>query len=398
MSGWTIDSEYLIDVLQRLLLIHSPAGYTDPIVREVCKDLEELGIDYEITRRGAVRANLPGQHASPDRAIVAHVDTLGAMVCRLKENGRLAIVPVGTWSARFAEGARVSVFTDTAIYRGTILPLKASGHAYNDAIDTQPSTWDNLEIRIDEPCFRREHLEERFFRVGDFVGVDAQPEFVPNGYINARHLDDKAGVACLLAMAKAIRDHKLPLAVDCHLLFTISEEVGSGASAVLHGDVAEMVTVDNGVIAPGQNSTDQGVTMAMADSSGPFDFHLTHHLLRLCRESHIHHARDIFRYYRSDSASALEAGNDIRTALVTFGLDATHGWERTHVNSLVAVSQLLVHYAQTELIYSPEKTFFSSVESFPDVRSAPIANLVNDPEEAAECDPTTEPQEQKTES
>jgi hypothetical protein len=28
------------------------------------------------------------------------------------------------------------------------------------------------------------------------------------------------------------------LPVDCHLLFTISEEVGSGASAVLHGDVA----------------------------------------------------------------------------------------------------------------------------------------------------------------
>src|SRR3546814_5399411 len=43
--------------------------------------------------------------------------------------------------------------------------------------------------------------------------------------------------------AKAIKDAAIELPVDCHLLFTISEEIGSGASAVLHGDVAEMVTV-----------------------------------------------------------------------------------------------------------------------------------------------------------
>ena len=35
--------------------------------------------------------------------------------------------------------------------------------------------------------------------------------------------------------------------------------------------------------------------------------------------------RDVFRHYRCDSASAIEAGNDIRTALITFGIDASHG-------------------------------------------------------------------------
>ncbi|MDX1268012.1 MAG: nicotinate-nucleotide--dimethylbenzimidazole phosphoribosyltransferase, partial [Oceanisphaera sp.] len=41
-------------------------------------------------------------------------------------------------------------------------------------------------------------------------------------------------------------DAGVELPVDCHPLFTISEEVGSGASAILHGDVAEMLTLDNG--------------------------------------------------------------------------------------------------------------------------------------------------------
>lgn len=50
----------------------------------------------------------------------------------------------------------------------------------------------------------------------------------------------------------------------------------------------------------------------------------------------------MFRYYRSDSASALEAGADIRTALLTFGIDASHGYERIHESALVDLCRLLV--------------------------------------------------------
>src|SRR3546814_2447682 len=102
---------------------------------------------YGLTRRGAIRAELPGRRKSPDRAVVAHLDTLGATVKGLKPNGRLALVPIGHWSSRFAEGARVTVFTDKGYYRGTILPLKASGHTYNTEIDTQPTYWDHVEDR-----------------------------------------------------------------------------------------------------------------------------------------------------------------------------------------------------------------------------------------------------------
>jgi len=363
-----IDLDYLQQILLKLLSIHSPSGYTDPIVRELCRDLEDLGLDYELTRRGAVRATLPGRAYSPDRAIVSHVDTLGAQVNALKENGRLALAPVGTWSSRFAEGARVSVYTDETIHRGTILPLKASGHVYNDEIDTQPTSWDHVELRVDEDATSREDLEKLGVNIGDFVGVDSQAEFLSNGYLNTRHLDDKAGVAAMLTAAKYLKDHKIELPVECHLLFTISEELGSGASAVLHGDVAEMVSIDNGTVAPGQNSKEKGATIAMADSSGPFDFHLTHHLLNVCDNNAIPHQRDVFKYYRCDSASALEAGNDIRTALIAFGVDSSHGYERTHLDALAAVTRLIIAYSQTHLVYKKQKKSMTSIKDFPKVR------------------------------
>lgn len=373
-----LDSEYLKNTLLKLLKVHSPTGYTDPIVREVCAELDELGVDYELTRRGAIRATLPGRRKRPDRALVAHVDTLGAMVKELKTNGRLSLVPVGTWSARFAEGARVSLFTDDTIYRGTILPLKASGHTFNDDVNTQPVSWDNLEVRVDEKAGSVDDLKELGFNVGDFVGVDSFAEILPSGFINARHLDDKAGVAALLTAVKYLLGEGVEMPVDIHLLFTISEEVGSGASAVLHGDVSEMVSIDNGTSAPGQASSEFGVTIAMADSTGPFDYHLTHHIINLCRNHDIPFVRDVFRYYRCDSASAVEAGNDIRTALVTFGVDGSHGYERTNLASVEAVAQLIVHYACSEPLYQQQDKKLNTLDGFPETRLVDVEAEVHD--------------------
>jgi peptidase M42 family hydrolase len=372
MKDIDLDTAYLEQQLMRLLCIHSPAGYTDPIVREVCDELDKLKIPFELTRRGAIRATLSGRAYSPDRALVTHLDTLGAMVKRIKPCGRLEVVPVGTWSSRFAEGARVSVYTDKTVYRGTLLPLKASGHTFNDEIDRQPSSWENLELRVDELIESRDDALKLGINVGDYIGVDARPEILQNGFINARHLDDKAGVATLLTVAKYIVENKIELPVECHLIFTISEEVGSGASAILHGDVAEMVSIDNGTVAPGQNSSEHGVTVAMADSSGPFDYHLTHYLLNLCRKHGLPHQRDVFKYYRCDSASALEAGNDIRTALVTFGVDASHGYERTHLDSLVSIAKLLVCYVQNHLVYRRQKEALGSLSNFPKTRKTDV--------------------------
>lgn len=380
--AFEVDRDYLQSTLLELLAIHSPTGYTDPVVRLVCSKLDQLGIPFEMTRRGAIRANLTPEHPNPRRALVAHVDTLGAMVRECKPNGRIGLVPIGTWSARFAEGARVSIFTDSSIHRGTILPLKASGHTYNDEVDTQPVSWDNLELRVDEIVASDVELHHLGFRVGDFVGIDSCPEILPNGFINARHLDDKAGVAALLAAAKYLVDQKLPVSVPTCLLFTISEEVGSGASAVLTEHIAEMVSIDNGAVAPGQASREFGVTVAMGDSTGPFDYHLTRHLLRLCREHRFVHARDVYKYYRSDSASALDAGNDTRTALITFGLDASHGYERTNVDSLLSVAQLSVAYALSGLVFDNQSAPLVGIEDFPETRTTPVESILPAQQEA----------------
>lgn len=345
MSRLNVDVAYLADVLKRLLETPSPSGYTDTIVRLACDELGRLGVQYELTRRGAIRARLPGVEQKGARALVAHLDTLGAQVKFLKDNGRLELVPIGHWSSRFAEGARCTLFTERGSFRGSILSLKASGHTYNEEVDTQPTSWPNVELRVDALARTRRDLAKLGIAIGDTVAIDTRAEFLDNGYIVSRHLDDKAGCAAMFAAIKALVEGGGQLPVDTVFIFSISEEVGVGASSVLTQDVASLVTVDNGTTAPGQGSDEFGVTIGMADQTGPYDYHLTRKLIRLCRENDIAYQQDVFRYYRSDSASAIEAGHDVRTALIAFGIDASHGHERIHMHALRSLAELMTAYA-----------------------------------------------------
>ncbi len=365
-----IDPGYLKERLLELLAIPSPAGFTEAVTRHVCEELERLGVKYELTRRGAIRAEIKGRSRGPDRAVVAHLDTLGAMVRGLKPNGRCRLAPIGHWSSRFAEGARVTLFTDEGSVRGTILPLLASGHAYGDRIDSQPVNWEQVELRLDERIESDDDLRRLGVQPGDVVAIDPQPEITAAGFLCSRHLDDKAGVASLLAALQAIKKHDLELPVDCHPLFTISEEVGSGASGVLHGDVAEMVAIDNAPPAPDQNATEFAVTVPFLDSSGPFDRHLSRRLVELAKAHDVPVVRDVFRYYRCDVASAVEAGSDIRTALAAFGVDASHGYERVHLDTLTHLARLLVAYLRSEPLFARDVDELGGIEGFPEADAA----------------------------
>tara|TARA_R110002020_G_scaffold36894_24_gene110972 strand:+ start:10421 stop:11575 length:1155 start_codon:yes stop_codon:yes gene_type:complete len=375
----TIDTEYLKDTLAEFLSIASPSGYTDTIVRAAVAELRRLGLETQITRRGAIRARIPGKKRQPARALIAHLDTLGAQVKQLKDNGRLELVAIGHWSARFAEGARCTIFTERGAYRGTILPLKASGHTFGDEVDEMPVGWRYVELRVDALVSTARDLERLGFSVGDIVAIDPQPEFIDNGFIVSRHLDDKAGVALMFATIEALVREKPELPVDTMFLFSIAEEVGNGGSSILTHDIASMITIDNGTTAPGQNSSEFGVTVAMADQTGPFDWHLTDKLVRLCKENDIRYQKDVFRYYRSDSAAALEAGADVRTALITFGVDASHGYERIHLHALRSLAELATAYVTSPVEIQRDAEPVGSLLGFPSQPMEDAAPTTSDP-------------------
>ena len=60
--------------------------------------VEDIGFSTELTNKGALIINVTGDNQEQQRCITAHVDTLGAMVKEIKEDGRLAIDLIGDFT------------------------------------------------------------------------------------------------------------------------------------------------------------------------------------------------------------------------------------------------------------------------------------------------------------
>ena len=60
-----------------------------------------------------------------------------------------------------------------SVHRDTQLPLKASGHTFEDEIDKQPSNRQKIELRINQVCQGGEHPMQLDAHVGDAITVGA---------------------------------------------------------------------------------------------------------------------------------------------------------------------------------------------------------------------------------
>lgn len=339
-----IDKDYLLSFLREIMDIPSVGGATHRIMRRIQDEFKALGVEYSINNKGAVYGTIKGKNDDAQYLVNAHVDTLGGIVREILKNGRLRITNIGgyTWTAY--EGENLLVHTgEGKTYSGTLLYEKCSVHIFSeDARDTK-RTESNMEIRLDEDFKSDEDVKNAGIAIGDFVSFDPRMQILDNGYIKSRYLDDKACVAVMFAVIKFIRDNNIELSNTTHFYIANYEEIGHGVSYIPEKTI-EILSVDIGPVAEGQNSDEHCVSILAKDSRTPYDEVFRRRLEKICRDNGIDYRIDIPKSYGSDASMSVGRGADVNFACIGPGVDATHHYERTHVDALMANSALLLEY------------------------------------------------------
>ena len=224
-------ADFAWDQTAALLAVDSPSGFTARAAQWVQGAFEALGCPAVITRKGGVLAELGGEDAKDALLLEAHTDTLGAMVCQIKGNGRLKLTPLGGMNANNAEGENVKVYTRSGkVCEGTAQLCNASIHVNGDYNDTK-RTFDTLEVVLDENVSTAKETQDLGISVGDMVCFDPRTRRTETGYLKSRFLDDKLSVGILLGFAKYLKDNRLTPRRKLYAHITVYEEVGHGGSA-----------------------------------------------------------------------------------------------------------------------------------------------------------------------
>jgi putative aminopeptidase FrvX len=335
-------TRYAVDQILALCKTPSPTGFTKLATEYLVNELQALGFEAQVSRKGSVLANLGGE--GKPLILAAHVDTLGAMVRAIKDNGRLRFTKIGGYPENNIENENVIIHTrDGKRICGTVYINGPAVHVYSDTGSSKRDD-SSMEIVLDEIVKSKADTEKLGISPGDFISLDARTILTESGFIKSRHLDDKASAGVLLALAKEVRDGKLKPARKTGILFTTYEEVGHGAASGFPEDTEEMISVDMGAVGDDLGTDEYKVSICAKDSGGPYDWDVTDSLIKLAIELKLQYAVDIYPYYCSDVEGALRAGYDIKHGLIGPGVFASHGYERTHTQAIDNTLKLLEAY------------------------------------------------------
>ena len=342
---FNIDINYVLDMAVELIGIPSPVGYTHDAITRIGEELCDLGVrNFKFTRKGAILAYIEGEDNSYKRMVSAHVDTLGAMVKKIKDNGRLEMVNLGGVNWGGVEGENVIIHTLAGDdLEGTIVPVKSSVHIYGDEAREMARNAETMEVRVDEDIKSKEDAESFGIRVGDFISFEPRTVITESGYIKSRFIDDKMGIAEILGYIKYLKDNDMKPKNGLYIYISNYEEIGHGVS-VMPEDMDEFIALDIGLVGEDALGDERKVSITAKDNKTPYDVGVRMGLIEAAEMNDIGYTVDIYNRYGSDASAAILQAFDFKCGCIGTSVESSHHYERTHIDGVLETIKLLIAY------------------------------------------------------
>ncbi len=229
----------LRDDLTALMLIPGLSGHEEPVAAWLRAALLADGIISRTDRLGNLIATLPGDPAKPSVMMFTHMDQLGFIVRKIEADGLIRVERLGGVSERAMAAQAVVIGTAGGFVPGIIM-VKAHHATTPDEtykVVTAP------DLRIDTGHGSKAAVEAAGIRIGAPVTYRPQVLALAGGRIAGTSVDDRAGCAALLALARAVTGQTgLP---TLHLVWSVQEEFNlrgaQVAAQALRPDIAVQI-------------------------------------------------------------------------------------------------------------------------------------------------------------
>jgi endoglucanase len=224
------------ELLRRLTLAPGPSG-AEGAVRDIVRESLEGAGEISHDRLGSILCEVAGKSPAPRVVLDAHLDEVGFLVQSISEEGKLGLVPLGSWWGHVLLGQRVDIVLDGRVVPGVI--GSKPPHFLQPAEREKVLGIEAMYVDVGDST--RGQVESLGIRVGDPVAPHA--EFIELGVpdlLSSKAFDDRAGVGVLCEVLRALAGTAHPNTVIG--VGAVQEEVGcrgaETASELARPDVA----------------------------------------------------------------------------------------------------------------------------------------------------------------
>jgi endoglucanase len=217
--------EKLSSLLRTLCAVNGVSGDESAVREAIIKEIDGL-CEYRTDNLGSLICFKKGSKTPEKKLMIcAHMDEVGFIITYIREDGTLAIAPVGGIDPMVAIGRQVRVGSRAI---PGVIGSKAVHNLSKEEREKAPD-WDNLSIDIGADS--REEAEE-YVTIGDCAYF--LPDFTELGgsRVRSKAIDDRAGCAMMIRMIQEGVEY------DTWFVFNVQEEIG------LRGSRASAFAVD----------------------------------------------------------------------------------------------------------------------------------------------------------
>lgn len=309
---------------------------------ESIKNIVSPYMDMQIDKLG----NLVGQFNPNGKGckilLDAHIDQVGMIVRAVDDKGFILFDKLGGIDERVLVGSEVIIHGKTELFSVvcSIPPHLSSGD--NDALKATKMA---IDIGYDK------NQSETLVEIGDRITFDYTAQEMLNDNICSAALDNRAGVAAIIALMPYLQK----TVKNCTVMvqFSSQEEVGCrGAKTACYGlEPDYAIVVDVGFGYNSNCKADETIKLGEGTSIGispVLDRQLGKELVNLAKERDIKYQHDIMSGGTGTNADNISInGSGVKTALLSIPLKNMHtAVEVINVNDVLATSMLMLSFIE----------------------------------------------------
>lgn len=205
--------------LTALMRIPGLSGHEDRVRRAIADILAADGIQNRSDRLGNLIATFEGDADSPSVMLFTHMDQLGFIVRKIEENGLIHVERMGGVPERALASQAVTICVEGGVDVEGVVYNK-SHHATQ--ADEKYRVLKAPDLRIDTGHRTKTEVEAAGVRIGSPVVYRPNVIQLANDRIAGTSVDDRAGCAVLLEVARSLKARDDGPTV--HLVFSVQEE------------------------------------------------------------------------------------------------------------------------------------------------------------------------------
>ncbi|WP_425039487.1 M20/M25/M40 family metallo-hydrolase [Primorskyibacter sp. S187A] len=216
MTAQSAQTRITTDTLD-LMRIPGLSGHEDRVRRALRSKLEAMGIESSADRLGNLVAHFPGQ--GPKVMLFTHMDQLGFIVRRIEADGLIRLERLGGVPERALAAQEVLI----CVGEGRDVPGVIANKCHHATTPEEKyKVLPYAELYVDTGMCSAEEVEAAGIRIGTPVVYAPHASTLAHGRIMGTSVDDRAGCAVLLEVARQLKARESGPPVD--LAFTVLEE------------------------------------------------------------------------------------------------------------------------------------------------------------------------------